>query len=71
MDPLSLAVLGGLFVGLLVVVILAWLIRAWVRSMVRMVKLVFWGGFTLLLLAIIAAAGVWFLYGDVIRDAVQ
>ena len=71
MDPVSLAVLGSLFVGLLVVVILAWLIRAWVRSMVRMVKLVLWGGFTLLLLGIIAAAGVWFLYGDAIRAAVQ
>lgn len=69
MDPLSLAVLGALFVGLLVVVVAAWIVRAWVRSMMRMVKLAIWAGFTLLFLAIIAAAAVWFLYGDAIRAA--
>lgn len=69
MDPLSLAVLGALFVGLLLVVIAAWIIRAWVRSMVRMVKIAIWAGFTALFLGIIAAAAVWFLYGDAIRAA--
>lgn len=68
-DPLSLAVLGALFVGLLVLVLVAWIVRAWVRSMVRMVKLAIWAGFTLLFVGIIVAAGVWFLYGDAIRAA--
>ena len=69
MDPVTLGVLGALFVGLLAIVVVAWLIRAWVRSMVRMAKLLIWGGLTLLFLGAIAAAGVWFVYGEQIRAA--
>lgn len=66
MDPLTLGLIAALVLGLLLAAVL---IRAWIRGMIRMVKMVIWGGLSLLVLLAIGGAVTWFLYGDQIRAA--
>lgn len=66
MDPLTLGLIAALLLGVLLAGVL---IRAWIRGMIKMVKMLIWGSLSLLVLLAVAGAITWFLYGEQIRAA--
>ena len=67
MDPITLGVLAVLFVGIVGLLVLALVVRAWIRTLKWMVKIAFYGTLTLLVLGGVGAGVVWILYGEQLR----
>ncbi len=67
MDPVTLGVLAVLLVGIVGLVVLALVVRAWIRTLKWMIKLAFYATVTLLVVSAIGAGVAWVVYGDQLR----
>jgi hypothetical protein len=67
MDPITLGVVALLFIGIVVLLVGAFIVRAWIRTVKWLARLAFYGTLAALVCAGVGAGVVWVLYGEQLR----
>jgi len=67
MDPVTLGIVVTLVLGIVLTLALVMMVRAWIRTLKLVIKLVFYGLVGSVLFAAVAAVVAWVLYGEQIQ----